>query len=95
MERNPDSYCGTQCFSAEAIPIQARLDVSVVDDANEFSSSDHRRRGAEKVETEITETVPETYYKRVNGSRAMITNLFKMFKFQTGKSKFIETYYDR
>jgi len=47
------------------------------------------------VETEITETAPETYYKRVNGSRAMITNLFKMFTFQTGKSKFIETYYDR
>jgi hypothetical protein len=25
----------------------------------------------------------------------MITNLFKMFKFQTGKSKLIETYYER
>jgi len=47
------------------------------------------------VETEITEMVPEAYYNRLNGSRVMITNLFKMLKFQTGKSKFIETYYER
>ncbi len=41
------------------------------------------------------ERVAEIYYNRLNSSRAMITNLFKMFKFQTGKSKFIETYYER
>ena len=47
-----------------------------------------------KVGMEIMETVAEIYYSRLNNTRAMITNLFKMFKFQTGKSKFIETYYE-
>ncbi len=44
---------------------------------------------------EILARVAEIYYNRLNSTRAMITNLFKMFKFQTGKSKFIETYYER
>ena len=48
-----------------------------------------------KVGMEIMERVAETYYSRLNNTRAMITNLFKMFKFQTGKSKLIETYYER
>ena len=48
-----------------------------------------------KVGMEIMERVAEIYYNRLNSSRAMITNLFKMFKFLTGKSKFIETYYER
>ena len=47
-----------------------------------------------KVGIEIMERVAEIYYKRLNSTRAMITNLFKMFKFQTGKSKLIETYYE-
>ncbi len=47
-----------------------------------------------KAGMEIMERVAETYYSRLNNSRAMITNLFKMFKFQTGKSKLIETYYE-
>jgi CRP-like cAMP-binding protein len=47
-----------------------------------------------KVGIEIMERVTEIYYKRLNSTRAMITNLFKMFKFQTGKSKLIETYYE-
>jgi len=84
VERNPDSYCGTQCLSAEAIPIQAPLDVSVADGAKES-----------KVGIDIMERVAEIYYKRPDISRAMITNLFKVFKFETGKSKFIETYYER
>jgi len=48
-----------------------------------------------KVGMEIMERVAEIYYSRLNNTRAMITNLFKMFKFQTGKSKLIETYYER
>ena len=48
-----------------------------------------------KVGMEIMERVAEIYYARLNSTRAMITNLFKMFKFQTGKSKLIETYYER
>ena len=48
-----------------------------------------------KAGMEIMERVVEIYYNRLNNTRAMITNLFKMFKFQTGKSKFIETYYER
>jgi hypothetical protein len=48
-----------------------------------------------KVGMEIMERVAEIYYNRLNNTRAMITNLFKMFKFQTGKSKLIETYYER
>jgi CRP-like cAMP-binding protein len=47
-----------------------------------------------KLGMEITERVAEIYYGRLNNTRAMITNLFKMFKFQTGKSKLIETYYE-
>lgn len=48
-----------------------------------------------KLGVEIMERVAEIYYNRLNSTRAMITNLFKMFKFQTGKSKLIETYYER
>jgi CRP-like cAMP-binding protein len=48
-----------------------------------------------KVGMEIMERVAEIYYNRLNNTRAMITNLFKMFKFQTAKSKLIETYYER
>lgn len=48
-----------------------------------------------KVGMEIMERVAEIYYNRLNNTRSMITNLFKMFKFQTGKSKLIETYYER
>ncbi len=44
---------------------------------------------------EIMEKVAEIFFNRLNGNRAMITNLFKMFKFQTGKSKLIETYYEQ
>ena len=47
-----------------------------------------------KAGMEIMDRVAEIYYSRLNNTRAMITNLFKMFKFQTGKSKFIETYYE-
>lgn len=47
-----------------------------------------------KVGIEIMERVAEIYFNRLNSTRAMITNLFKMFKFQTGKSKLIETYYE-
>ena len=47
-----------------------------------------------KVGIEIMEKVAEIYLSRLNSTRAMITNLFKMFKFQTGKSKLIETYYE-
>ncbi len=48
-----------------------------------------------KAGMEIMERVAETFYGRLNNTRAMITNLFKMFKFQTGKSKLMETYYER
>lgn len=47
-----------------------------------------------KVGIEMMERVAEIYFNRLNSTRAMITNLFKMFKFQTGKSKLIETYYE-
>lgn len=47
-----------------------------------------------KVGIEIMERVAEIYFNRLNSTRAMITNLFKMFKFQTGKSKLMETYYE-
>lgn len=47
-----------------------------------------------KAGLEIMERVAEIFFNRLNGNRAMITNLFKMFKFQTGKSKFIEAYYE-
>lgn len=48
-----------------------------------------------KAGMETMERVAEIYYNRLNNTRAMITNLFKMFKFQTGKSKLMETYYER
>ncbi len=47
-----------------------------------------------KVGIEIMQKVAEIYYNRLNSVRAMITNLFKMFKVQTGKSKLMETYYE-
>ena len=47
-----------------------------------------------KVGIEIMEKIAEVYLNRLNSTRAMITNLFKMFKVQTGKSKLIETYYE-
>jgi CRP-like cAMP-binding protein len=47
-----------------------------------------------KIGVEIMEKVAEIYFNRLNSTRAMITNLFKMFRFQTGKSKLIETYYE-
>ena len=47
-----------------------------------------------KAGMEIMERVTEIYYKRLNSVRAMITNLFKLFKVQTGKSKLLETYYE-
>ncbi len=43
---------------------------------------------------EIMSKIAETYLNRLNSTRAMITNLFKMFKFQTGKTKIMETYYE-
>jgi CRP/FNR family cyclic AMP-dependent transcriptional regulator len=43
---------------------------------------------------EIMDKVAETYLNRLNSTRAMITNLFKMFKVQTGKTKIMETYYE-
>lgn len=48
-----------------------------------------------KAGIEIMEKVAEIFFNRLNSNRAMITNLFKMFKFQTGKSKLIETYYEQ
>jgi len=47
-----------------------------------------------KVGLEMMEKVAEIYFNRLNSTRAMIANLFKMFKVQTGKTKFIETYYE-
>ncbi len=47
-----------------------------------------------KIGIEIMEKVAEIYFNRLNSTRAMIINLFKMFRFQTGKSKLIETYYE-
>jgi CRP/FNR family transcriptional regulator len=47
-----------------------------------------------KIGIEIMGKVAEIYFNRLNSTRAMITNLFKMFRFQTGKSKLIETYYE-
>ncbi len=47
-----------------------------------------------KIGVEIMGKVAEIYFNRLNSTRAMITNLFKMFRFQTGKSKLIETYYE-
>jgi CRP-like cAMP-binding protein len=47
-----------------------------------------------KMGFEIMGKIAEIYFNRLNSTRAMITNLFKMFRFQTGKSKLIETYYE-
>jgi CRP-like cAMP-binding protein len=47
-----------------------------------------------KMGIEIMEKIAETYLNRLNSTRAMLTNLFKMFKFQTGKTKLMETYYE-
>jgi len=47
-----------------------------------------------KMGIEIMDKIAETYLNRLNSTRAMITNLFKMFKFQTGKTKIMETYYE-
>ncbi len=47
-----------------------------------------------KAGMEIMERVVEIYYNRLNSVRAMIINLFKMFKVQTGKSKLMEAYYE-
>jgi hypothetical protein len=46
-----------------------------------------------KVGIQIMERIAEIYFNRVNSTRAMIAN-FKIFKFQTGKSKLVETYYE-
>jgi len=43
---------------------------------------------------EIMEKIAEIYFNWLNSTRAMINNLFKMFGFQTGKSNFVETYYE-
>ena len=43
----------------------------------------------------IMERVAEIFFSRLNSNRAMITNLFKMFRVQTGKSKLMETYYEK
>ena len=48
-----------------------------------------------KAGLEIMGRVAESYYNRLNSSRAMITNLFRMFRVQTGKSKLMETYYEQ
>ncbi len=47
-----------------------------------------------KMGMKIMNKIAETYLNRLNSTRAMITNLFKMFKFQTGKTKIMETYYE-
>ncbi len=47
-----------------------------------------------KMGMEIMNRIAETYLNRLNSTRATITNLFKMFKFQTGKTKLMETYYE-
>jgi len=43
----------------------------------------------------IMERVAEIFFSRLNSNRATITNLFKMFRVQTGKSKLMETYYEK
>jgi CRP-like cAMP-binding protein len=43
----------------------------------------------------IMERVAEIFLSRLNSNRATITNLFKMFRVQTGKSKLMETYYEK
>ena len=43
----------------------------------------------------IMERVAEIFSSRLNSNRALITNLFKMFRVQTGKSKLMETYHEK
>jgi CRP-like cAMP-binding protein len=43
----------------------------------------------------IMERVAEIFFSRLNSNRSTITNLFKMFRVQTGKSKLMETYYEK
>lgn len=43
----------------------------------------------------IMERVAEIFSGRLNSNRAMITNLFKMFRVQTGKSKLMEAYHEK
>ena len=43
----------------------------------------------------IMEKVAEIFFSRLNSNRAMITNLFKMFRVQTGKSKLMEAYHEK
>ena len=47
-----------------------------------------------KAGMDIMERVVEIYYNRLNSVRAMIINLFRMFKVRTGKSKLMEAYYE-
>ena len=51
-------------------------------------------RNDSKMGIEIMGKIAETYLNRLNSTRAMLANLFKMFKFQTGKTKIMETYYE-
>jgi CRP-like cAMP-binding protein len=51
-------------------------------------------RDDSKLGIEIMGKIAEIYLNRLNSTRAMLTNLFKMFKFQTGKAKIMETYYE-
>ncbi len=44
---------------------------------------------------EIMERVAEIFSSRLNSNRAMITNLFKMFRVQTRKSKLMEAYHEK
>ncbi len=41
-----------------------------------------------EVMTELT----QSYFNRLNSTRPAINNLFKIFKFQTGKARFFDTY---
>ncbi len=43
----------------------------------------------------IMERVAEIFFSRLNSNRALITNLFKMFRVQTGKSKLMEAYHEK
>ena len=43
----------------------------------------------------MMERVAEIFFRRLNSNRALITNLFKMFRVQTGKSKLMEAYHEK
>jgi CRP-like cAMP-binding protein len=43
----------------------------------------------------IMEKMAEIFFRRLNSNRAMITNLFKIFRVQAGKSKLMETYFEK